>query len=306
MNPKIAVLIPCYNESVAIAQVVRDFREQIPAADIYVYDNGSSDNSVALAKQAGAKVRMVTKRGKGHVVRRMFADVEADIYIMVDGDGTYDARYAMQAVDVLQDGAHDMVVCVRKPLDEKSFRPGHQSGNKWFTRIVNFLFDHTFHDIFSGYRVFSRRFVKTFPAISQGFEIEAEMTIHALQLGIPIAEIETPYQERPSGSESKLKTIRDGFRILRTVLMLFLYVRPMMLFGNLFLITLVASLILGVPIILEFYHTGLVPRIPTAILSASLVLLAALSLAGGIILDSMSRARLETKKLWYLTQSRLY
>lgn len=297
---RVAVLIPCYNESKTIQQVIKDFKHYLPEAVIYVYDNHSTDNTAELAKAMGAEINYVTTRGKGHVMRRMFADIDADIYVMVDGDATYDASFAPDAILLLQNRMLDMVVCVRKAIGEHSFRPGHQLGNKWFTRTINFLFGHKLNDIFSGFRIFSRRFVKSFPAISQGFEIEAEMTIHALQLGLPIAEMEAPYQERPSGSLSKLKTIKDGIRILRTVFMLFLYVRPMALFGNVFLILLVLSFILGIPIILNFIHTGLVPRLPTALLAASLGLLAGLCLACGIVLDSMSRARLETKKLWYL------
>ncbi|MEO8401978.1 MAG: glycosyltransferase family 2 protein [Gammaproteobacteria bacterium] len=300
IKSRVAVLIPCYNESATIQQVIKDFKQHLPEAMIYVYDNHSTDNTAELAKAMGAELNYVTTRGKGHVMRRMFADIDADIYVMVDGDATYDASHASRAIQLLQDRMLDMVVCVRKAIGEHSFRLGHQLGNKCFTRTINFLFGHRLKDIFSGYRIFSRRFVKSFPAISQGFEIEAEMTIHALQLGLPIAEIEAPYQERPSGSLSKLKTIKDGIRILRTVFLLFLYVRPMALFGNLFLILLVLSFVLGTPIVLDFIHTGLVPRLPTALLAASLGLLAALCLACGMVLDSMSRARLETKKLWYL------
>jgi glycosyltransferase involved in cell wall biosynthesis len=297
---RIAVLIPCYNESATLPQVIDDFKQQLPDATIYVYDNNSTDNSVELAKASGALVKHVKIRGKGQVVRRMFADINADIYVMVDGDATYDAASATKAIDLLEQHTLDMVVCTRKPKDENTFRPGHAFGNKLFTQAVGFLFGNQFKDIFSGYRVFSRRFVKSFPAISQGFETEAEITIHALQLGIPIAEIETPYQERPVGSVSKLNTIKDGFRILRTIIMLFMYIRPMAVFGILFLIFSSLSLILAAPVIIHFISTGLVPRMPTAILAAALALLASLSLACGIILDSISRSRLEAKRCWYL------
>jgi glycosyltransferase involved in cell wall biosynthesis len=297
---RIVVLIPCLNESAAITQVIRDFKKQLPTASIYVYDNGSTDNSIALAIAAGATVKQVPIRGKGQVIRRMFADVDADIYVMVDGDATYDAASATQAISLLTTDSLDMVVCTRKSVGDKSYPLGHVIGNKFFTKTINFLFRQQFTDIFSGYRVFSRRFVKSFPAISQGFEIETEITIHAMQLGLPTAEVEAPYQGRLAGSASKLNTIRDGLRILRTVFLLFFYVRPMALFSCLFMFFMAASLVLGVPIIIDFMHTGLVPRLPTALLSASLVLLSALSLACGIILDSVSRSRLESKRCWYL------
>lgn len=300
MMSKIAVLIPCYNESATLPKVIHDFKQALPQAEIYVYDNGSTDNSVEIARTCGTVVKHVALRGKGQVVRRMFADIEADAYVMVDGDATYDASYSPQAIALLQNNFLDMVVCTRKAQDDKSFRPGHALGNKLFTATVNLLFGHQFTDIFSGYRVFSKRFVKSFPAISQGFEIEAEITIHALQLSLPCAEIETPYQDRPEGSVSKLNTFKDGFRILRTILLLFLYVRPMAFFGILFILFSCLSLTLGLPVTIHFMQTGLVPRFPTAILAASLALLGSLCLACGIILDSVSRSRLETKRCWYL------
>lgn len=299
-TPQIAVLIPCYNESATLTHVISDFKHQLPGATIYVYDNASTDNSIKLAKSSGAITKLVSLRGKGQVVRRMFADIEADVYVMVDGDATYHAASVHQAIELLESNSLDMVVCKRQPADANSFRRGHALGNKWFTKTVNFLFGEQFNDIFSGYRIFSRRFVKSFPAISQGFEIETEMTIHVLQLGIPAAEIDTPYQNRPPGSVSKLRTIRDGLCILRTVILLFLYIRPMVLFGILFFMFAGISLILGTPIITHFIQTGLVPRMPTAILSATLGLLASLSLACGMILDSVSRSRLELKRCWYL------
>lgn len=299
-TPRIAVLIPCYNESATLVQVIKDFKRHLPTAIIYVYDNGSTDNSVALAKASGACVKHVALRGKGQVVRRMFADVEADIYVMVDGDATYDASYVHQAIDLLQHSTLDMVVCTRQASDKKSFPLGHALGNRWFTNTVNFLFGHQFNDIFSGYRIFSRRFVKSFPAISQGFEIEAEITIHALQLGIPTAEIETPFQSRPPGSKSKLSTIKDGFCILRTILLLFIYIRPMACFGLVFMLFACLSLLLGTPVIVHFIQTGFVPHLATATLAASFGLLAGLSLVSGMILDSVSRSRLEAKRCWYL------
>lgn len=300
MKPRIAILIPCHNESTTIQQVIADFKASLPDAVIYVYDNQSTDNTAELAQAAGAIVRHVMIRGKGYVVRRMFADIDADIYVMVDGDATYDANAAPIAIRYLQQHTFDMVVCSRVPAHQDSFRRGHKLGNKLFTKSINFLFRDKLTDIFSGYRVFSRRFVKSFPAISQGFEIETEITIHALQLGLPLHEIATSYHERPDGSVSKLKTLKDGIRILRTIILLFLYVRPMAFFGSLFLVLTVLSLTLGLPVVFHFMYTGLVPRLPTAVLAAALGLLASLSLACGIVLDSVSRARLETKKLWYL------
>ena len=300
---QIAVLIPCYNESLTLPHVIQAFKAQLPQAVIYVYDNGSLDESVKIAKANGAFVKQVTPRGKGQVVRRMFADIEADIYVMVDGDATYDATRVVEGIQLLQQETLDMVVLTRMPHSKNSFPSGHAIGNKWFTKSVQILFGRQFKDIFSGYRIFSRRFIKSFPAISQGFEVEAEITIHALQLGIPIAEIETVYQERPPGSFSKLHTVKDGWRILRTLLLLFMYVRPMALFGMLFVLLSAFSLLLGMPIIIHFIQSGLVPRMPTAILAGLLGLMGSVSLVCGIILDSLSRSRLETKRFWYLAAS---
>ena len=300
MNQRIAVIVPCYNEGKTLQAVITQFKHALPEAVVYVYDNHSTDNSVAVAKAAGAVVRHVSLRGKGQVVRRMFADVDADCYVMVDGDATYDANAAPKAIQLLNEHHLDMVVCTREPVAAGSFRPGHALGNKWFTKAVNRLFGHQFNDIFSGYRIFSKRFVKSFPAISQGFEIETEITVHALQLSLPTAEMATPYQERPPGSHSKLNTIGDGIRISRTILLLFFYTRPMALFGSICLLLAAISLGLGIPIILAFLKTGLVLRIPTALLAASLGVLASLSLACGMILASISRSRLENKRCWYL------
>ena len=299
-KPRIAVLIPCFNESATIEQVIHDFRASLPEATIFVYDNQSSDNSIELAKKSGAEVKSVSNLGKGYVVRRMFADIEADIYVMVDGDATYDATAAKKAIYMLQNDGLDMVICVREPVANHSFRPGHKIGNQCFTSSINFLFKQHLSDIFSGYRVFSRRFVKSFPAISNGFEIETEITVHALQLDMPITEIKTPYRERPLGSLSKLKTISDGLKISRTLFSLYISVRPIAVFGSLFFALFTLSVILGIPIVTDFIQTGLVPRIPTAIIVVCIGILAALCLACGIVLDSISRSRLETKKLWYL------
>lgn len=300
MPNRIAILIPCYNEGLTLTQVIQDFKHQVPHALIYVYDNGSTDDSVALALAAGAIVKHVPLRGKGQVVRRMFADIDADIYVMVDGDATYDASYAQQAINQLYTQELDMVVCTRIPCEEESFRVGHAAGNKVFTHTVNFLFGHQFEDIFSGYRIFSRRFVKSFPAFSQGFEIEAEMTIHALQLAMPTAEIATPYQKRPLNSKSKLHTIRDGLRILRTILLLFIYIRPMPLFGVIFVGLGFCTMLLALKLSIHFMQSGLVPHFYIVLLTTALGLLASLSLACGLILDSIGRSRLEIKRCWYL------
>lgn len=298
--PTVAILIPCFNESVTIEQVVSDFKHFIPTATLYVYDNASTDETVTLARKEGAVVRVIPNRGKGLVVRQMFADIEADIYVLVDGDATYDPSSAPAAIQKLQSENLDMVVCTRKPANQHAFQFTNALGNKLFTKIVNWLFSQTFNDIFSGYRVFSRRFIKSFPAVSQGFEIEAEMTIHALQLGLPWGEMLTSYQERPHGSSSKLHPFRDGARILRTIFLLFLHLRPLILFGVCFTTLMLLSLSLGLPILITFIKTGLVPRIPTAILAASLALLANLCLFSGIVLDGISRSRLEAKRFWYL------
>lgn len=301
---QIAILIPCFNESQTLEQVIHDFKQQLPQAHIYVYDNDSTDNSINLARSAKVFTQQVSLHGKGQVVRRMFADVSADIYVIVDGDATYDASVVGKAIALLEERSLDMVVCTRDPTEDSAFPFGHKFGNKWFTRTVNFLFNHHFEDIFSGYRIFSRRFVKSFPVISQGFEIEAEITIHALQLGLPTAEIKSNYRGRPPGSSSKLDTVKDGLRILRTIFLLFLYIRPMALFGLLFLIFMSLSLILGTPIVIFFLKTGLAPKMPTTILAPASALLGTLCLACGIILDSISRSRLEAKRCWYLMHSR--
>lgn len=297
---RIAILIPCYNECKTIAQVVADFYIQLPSATVYVYDNGSQDDSAALAEEAGAIVKHVPARGKGHVVRRMFADVDADIYVMVDGDATYDVSSANRAIELLQKKSLDMVICTREPSHKNSFRLGHSLGNKGFNKAIKFLFGYEFKDVFSGYRIFSRRFVKSFPAISQGFDIEAEISIHSLQIGAMIAEIETPYKARPLGSISKLRTIRDGGNVLRTILLLFMYIRPMALFGFLGFFLSAISIILLIPIIIHYFQYALVPRIPTLILAVAIGMMAGVSLVCGIILDSISRARLEAKRFWYL------
>jgi len=298
----IAVLIPCYNEAAAIAEVVRDFRSALPGAAIHVFDNASSDDTAAIARDAGAIVHGVELRGKGNVVRRMFADVEAGIYVLVDGDGTYDAASAPRLVELLRSERCDMVVATRQHTSVDAYRPGHVLGNRLLTGFLSWIFGRACADILSGYRVFSRRFVKSFPVLSVGFEIETEITVHALELRVPIAEIETPYSERAEGSESKLRTYRDGMRILLTIVRLFSAERPMMFYSMIAALLALISIVLMVPVAITYAQTGLVPRFPTAILSTGLMLLAALSLSAGGILDTVTRGRRELKMLHYLAQ----
>lgn len=299
-TPRIAVLVPCYNEAAAIAGVVRDFRLALPDAAIHVFDNASSDDTSAVAREAGALVHRVELRGKGNVVRRMFADVEADIYVLVDGDGTYDAASAPRLVDLLRGQRCDMVVATRQHTSAEAYRPGHVLGNRMLTGFLSWIFGRACADILSGYRVFSRRFVKSFPVLSAGFEIETEITVHALELRVPIEETETPYSERAEGSESKLRTYRDGARILFTILRLFSAERPMMFYSAIAVLLALISVVLMIPVAITYAHTGLVPRFPTAILSTGLMVLAALSLSAGGILDTVTRGRRELKMLHYL------
>ncbi|HYD64512.1 MAG TPA: glycosyltransferase family 2 protein [Azospirillum sp.] len=301
--PSVAVLIPCYNEEVAIGVVVRDFRRALPDAAIHVYDNNSRDRTAEVARAAGAVVRTETLQGKGHVVRRMFADVEADVYVLVDGDDTYDAASAPRLVRHLLDHQLDMVNAARSSEAEAAYRPGHRFGNVALTSMVAWIFGNRIHDMLSGYRVFSRRFVKSFPALATGFETETELTVHALELNMPVAEIATPYKERPPGSASKLNTIRDGGRILRTILVLVKEERPLALFNGVFAILALASLMLAAPVVATWMATGLVPRLPTALLSTGMMLLAFLSLACGLILETVTRGRKEMKRLFYLAQA---
>jgi glycosyltransferase involved in cell wall biosynthesis len=303
---KLAVLIPCYNEEKAITGVVQGFRAALPDADIYVYDNNSADDTIAVAKAAGAIVRREPLQGKGNVVRRMFADIEADIYIMVDGDGTYHAGSAALMVDKLVSEQLDMVVGSRLSSETAgAFRAGHHFGNKLLTGTVAWIFGDRFVDMLSGYRVFSRRFVKSFPAVSSGFETETELAVHALSLRLPVAEIETPYGSRPEGSVSKLRTYRDGMRISWMIVQLFREERPMAFFALLFVVLAAASLALGIPVVLDYSRTGLVPRLPTALLSTGVMLLAFLSLVAGFVLDNVTRGRREVKRLAYLSQPAL-
>jgi glycosyltransferase involved in cell wall biosynthesis len=298
---KIAVLLPCYNEEAAIARTVADFRAALPDAVIYVYDNNSSDRTQQVAAAAGAIVRTERMQGKGHVVRRMFADVDADIYIMADGDATYEAAAAPALVKLLIDDQLDMVVGARKSEVEAAYRRGHRLGNALLTGMLARLFGRSFSDILSGYRVFSRRFVKSFPVLSSGFEIETEISVHALELRMPVAEQITAYAARPEGSESKLSTYRDGWRILNTIVTLFRIERPLAFFGMIALVLALMSVGLAVPLIITFLKTGTVPRFPTAILSTGLMILSALNGMSGLILDTVVRGRREVRRLSYLS-----
>ncbi len=297
---QVAVLVPCFNEERAVAQVVAAFRAALPEAVVYVYDNNSTDGTVAAAREAGAIVRREPHQGKGYVVRRMFNDVEADIYVLVDGDATYDAPSAPAMVAKLLDERLDMVVGTRLDREEAAYRRGHRAGNWLLTRFITHIFGRSFTDILSGYRVFSRRFVKSFPILSGGFEIETEITIHALELELPVGEVATPYYSRPSGSASKLSTWSDGLRILWTVFKLYRAERPLPFFGSLGVGLAIVSVGLVVPILITYLQEGLVPRLPTAVLSMGLMLLAFLSIACGLILDTVTRGRREFKLIAYL------
>ncbi|MDF0493222.1 glycosyltransferase family 2 protein [Bradyrhizobium yuanmingense] len=299
---RIAVLVPCYNEEAAVATVVADFRKALPAAEIYVYDNNSRDRTAAVAREAGAIVRSERRQGKGHVVRRMFADVEADVYVLVDGDATYDAPSAPMMIDRLLDEHLDMVVGLRVDQVQAAYRLGHRTGNRMLTGFLSDTFGHAFKDILSGYRVFSRRFVKSFPVLSDGFEIETELAVYALELSLPVAEVETPYYARPEGSFSKLNTWRDGFRILGTMLKLYRSERPLRFFTVIGILLALASIIFAIPIVITFIETGLVPRLPTAVLSMGLMIMALLSVSSGLVLDTVTRGRREMKMLAYLSQ----
>ena len=297
---KIAVLLPCYNEEAAIAQTVAGFRAALPEATIYVYDNNSSDRTVEVARAAGAIVRTERIQGKGAVVRRMFADIDADVYVMADGDATYDAASAPALVARMLDEQLDMVVGSRVHEAAEAYRRGHQFGNAMLTGMLARLFGRSFTDILSGYRVFSRRFVKSFPVLSVGFEIETEISVHALELKMPVAEIATPYFARPEGSASKLSTYRDGWRILGTIVTLYRIERPILFFGGVAGLLALLGVILAVPLVITYAQTGLVPRFPTAILVTGLMILAALSLFAGLILDTVVRGRREVRRLAYL------
>jgi len=299
-QPRIAVILPCYNEEAAIAATVAGFRQALPGATVYVYDNNSRDRTREIAAQAGAVVRTERQQGKGHVVRRMFADVDADIYLMADGDLTYDPQAAPEMVDLLLAEQLDMVVGTRRHEEKDAYRGGHVLGNKLFTGILSGLFGRSFTDIFSGYRVFSRRFVKSFPVLSAGFEIETEISVHALELRMPVGEVETAYGARPEGSHSKLSTYSDGWRILRTIVTLYRMERPALFYGAIGAFLLALALVLAIPLIVTYLQTGLVPRFPTAILVTGITVIAVLSFFAGLILDTVTRGRREVRRLAYL------
>ncbi len=298
--PRVAVLIPCYNEETAIGKTVADFRAALPNADIYVYDNNSTDGTMQAARAAGAFVRSEARQGKGNVVRRMFADVDADIYVLVDGDATYDAPSAPAMISDLIENHRDMVVAARVDREDAAYRRGHRTGNWLLTSFVATVFGKTFTDILSGYRVFSRRFVKSFPVLSGGFEIETELTVHSLELDLPVGEIRTPYFARPEGSQSKLNTWRDGFRILWTIFRLYRSERPLNFFSAVGASLAIAAVGIAIPVFVTYFETGAVPRLPTAVLSTGLMVVAVLSFAAGLILDTVTRGRREIKLLAYL------
>ncbi len=299
-HPAIAILVPCYNEELTIAKVIKDFGSVLPDAEVYVFDNNSADRTAEIAQSAGAHVRREPLQGKGNVVRRMFADVEADIYVLVDGDDTYDAASAPKLVSALLEQNLDMVNGLRVSEEKEAYRTGHRLGNKLLTGTVGKLFGDRFLDMLSGYRVFSRRFVKSFPALATGFEIETELTIHALELRMPITEIPTPYKGRPKGSESKLRTVRDGVRILLAIIGLVSREKPLSFFGWLCALLVGSALAIGTPVVHTYIETGLVPRLPTAVLATGLVLLGFLCLACELILDTVTLGRREMKRLFYL------
>ena len=303
-SPAVAVLIPCHNEAATIARVVRDFSAQLPGCGVYVYDNNSSDETARLAAEAGAQVRHEPLQGKGNVVRRMFSDIEADIFILVDGDGTYDPASATRLVDLVVTQGLDMVNCARVAVTHTAFRPGHAFGNRVLTGLVAWIFGNRMTDILSGYRAMSRRFVKSFPALSSGFEIETELTVHALEMRVPIAEVSAPYSERPQGSASKLRTLHDGIRIFRLIVHLVKEERPLQFFAVIFMLLSAAALWLAWPVVHTYFATGLVPRLPTAVLATGLAILAALSLVCGFVLDTVTRGRRELKRLFYLSADR--
>jgi hypothetical protein len=298
---RVAVIIPCHNEETPIGRVVEDFRAALPEAEIYVYDNNSTDRTVEVARAAGATVRTEPQQGKGYVVRRMFSDVDADLYVLVDGDDTYEAAAAPRMLELASARSLDMVNGCRVTDSAGAYRPGHRLGNRVLTGLVASIFGRRTRDMLSGYRVFSRRFVKSFPALSRGFEIETEFTVHALELRMPIADVDTAYSDRPAGSASKLSTFRDGARILRMIVALVREERPLPFFGAIGGVLAFLSLVLGWPVVAEFAATGLVPRLPTAVLAAAVMILAALSVLAGLILDTVTHGRREMKRLFYLS-----
>lgn len=297
---KVAVLIPCYNEELTIDKVVKDCKKYLPEAEIFVCDNNSTDKTAEKAKKAGAKVMFESRQGKGNAVRRMFADIDADVYVMIDGDGTYDIKAIPNLIKILQDEKSDMVVGVRKETEDACYRSGHRGGNKVLTKIVELILGYKLRDMLSGLRVFSKRFVKTFPAESKGFEIETELTIFALSRRLPIKEVDTDYFSRPEGSFSKLSTYKDGIRILKTIVFLIKEECPMMFFGMISLFLFLISLGLGIPVVIEYLNTGLVPRFPTAILASSLMICSFISFLMGVVLESVAKVKKEISRANYL------
>ncbi|HEV7442022.1 MAG TPA: glycosyltransferase family 2 protein [Steroidobacteraceae bacterium] len=302
-DPQVAVLIPCLNEESAIAKVIADFRASLPDALIFVYDNGSTDRTVEIARAAGAIVRKEPLKGKGNVMRRMFADIEADVYVLVDGDDTYDAKSAPMLIEQLVSNNLDMVNGARAESSQLAYRAGHRFGNRLLTGLVAWFFGARFNDMLSGYRVMSHRFIKSFPALAGGFEIETELTVHALQLNLPIAEVTTPYRERPPASASKLRTIPDGIRIMRMIMRLVREERPLEFFSSVAFVFAITAIVLSTPLLFEYLKTGLVPRLPTAVLSMGLMVMSLLSLTCGLVLATVTRGRIEVKRLQYLTFS---
>lgn len=297
----VAILIPCYNEETTVAKVVEDFYRSLPGAIVYVFDNNSSDKTIEVARNAGAVVREVQFQGKGSVLRRMFADVEADIYVLVDGDDTYDAAQAPELITSLTAAGLDMVVGMRQTEERAAYRTGHRFGKALLTRCVGVIFGQSFKDMLSGYRIFSRRYVKSFPAHSMGFETETELTVHALELRMPVLEVRSSYRSRPEGSISKLNTYRDGIRILWTIFSLFKSERPLLAFSLGFMACALTSVALAIPLFETYFSTGLVPRLPTALLCVALMLLGAILLVCGIVLDTVTRGRIEAKRFAYLS-----
>ncbi len=301
---QVAVLVPCYNEELTVGAVVRGFRAVLPSAQVYVYDNNSTDRTIENAREAGAIVRLERRQGKGHVVRRMFADIDADLYILVDGDGTYDASAAPMIIEQIAQGGLDFVNVGRASTAVEAYRPGHRFGNRVLTQIVRSIFGRDCSDMLSGYKGLSRRFVKSFPAMSSGFETETELTVHALELRMPMGELTADYKERPTGSTSKLRTYRDGWRILMLIWRLVRDERPLRFFGLIGIVTVLLGIAFGVPVVSTYFDTGLVPRLPTALLSVGMVVLGWLSIFAGVILDMMTKTRQEMKRLAYLSVPR--
>jgi len=298
---RLAILIPCYNEAATVAKVVEDFRTALPAATIYVYDNNSKDGTAERAREAGAVVRSETRQGKGNVVRRMFADIEADVYILVDGDDTYDATVAPALVARLIDDNLDIVSGKREATGAAAYRRGHVLGNHLLTGLTSLMFGVHLRDMLTGYRVMSRRFVKSFPTAVEGFGIETELTVHSVRMLVPMAEVDTRYKERPEGSVSKLSTYRDGLRILLTIAGLTRRERPLVFYGLIFLFFALFTFVVGIPLVVGYFETGLVPRLPTAVLVSSTMVIAFLSLVAGLVLDTVTRGRWEQKRLAYLS-----